>query len=58
MDQLDQVIEILSSNQLFLPAFFKETKEGVDSDVTKWLNAMVLQTNAPESSNLIDVDNL
>ncbi|KAJ3226679.1 High affinity cAMP-specific 3',5'-cyclic phosphodiesterase 7A [Clydaea vesicula] len=44
MENLDHVIEILSSNQLFLPTFFKEGNG--DSEVNKWLNAMVLNQTA------------
>jgi hypothetical protein len=49
MDNLDYVVEILSSNQLFLPNFLHESAQGLDGDVSKWLNNMVLnQTIAPE----------
>lgn len=42
MDNLNYVIEILSSNQLFLPDFLLNSTQAVDEDVSKWLNTMVM----------------
>jgi hypothetical protein len=53
MDNLDYVIEILSSNQLFLPNFLRESAQGLDGDVSKWLNNMVTnQTVDPRAQIL------
>ncbi|KAJ3055057.1 High affinity cAMP-specific 3',5'-cyclic phosphodiesterase 7A [Rhizophlyctis rosea] len=48
MESLDYVISILSSNQLFLPNL-DVNKDAMDSDVQKWLKAMMTNTqgNAP-----------
>lgn len=43
MENLEHVIEILSSNELFLPNL--NNKDGIDSDVNKWLNNMVSNTD-------------
>ena len=43
MESLDYVISILSSNQLFLPNL-DVNKDAMDSDVQKWLKAMMTNT--------------
>lgn len=45
MENFDHVVDILSSNQLFMPNL--NAKDGMDSDVNKWLNAMVTNQSAP-----------
>nr|KAJ3423197.1 High affinity cAMP-specific 3',5'-cyclic phosphodiesterase 7A [Polyrhizophydium stewartii] len=58
MESLDYVILLLSSNQLFMPNL-NVTKEAMDTDVNKWLNAMVnnQETARPKmgsTANLLD----
>ncbi|KAI8833916.1 hypothetical protein BC829DRAFT_407485 [Chytridium lagenaria] len=40
MESLDYVIQLLSSNQLFMPNL-NVNKDAIDSDVKNWLNAMI-----------------
>ncbi|KAJ3045646.1 High affinity cAMP-specific and IBMX-insensitive 3',5'-cyclic phosphodiesterase 8A [Rhizophlyctis rosea] len=47
MESLDYVITILSSNQLFLPNL-DVNKDAMDSDVQKWLKAMMTNTQGDQ----------
>ncbi|KAJ3111938.1 High affinity cAMP-specific 3',5'-cyclic phosphodiesterase 7A [Phlyctochytrium bullatum] len=51
MESLDYVIQLLSSNQLFMPNL-NVNKDAIDSDVKNWLNAMI--TNHSEVANQAD----
>ncbi|KAJ3195451.1 High affinity cAMP-specific 3',5'-cyclic phosphodiesterase 7A [Irineochytrium annulatum] len=41
MESLDYVIQLLSSNQLFMPNLNVNNKDSNDSDVKNWINAMI-----------------
>jgi hypothetical protein len=56
MDNLDYVIEILSSNQLFLPNFLRESAQGLDGDVSKWLNNMVMNQTVESRAQVQSAD--
>ncbi|KAJ3100875.1 High affinity cAMP-specific 3',5'-cyclic phosphodiesterase 7A [Phlyctochytrium planicorne] len=51
MESLDYVIQLLSSNQLFMPNL-NVNKDAIDSDVKNWLNAMI--TNHSEAGPQVD----
>ncbi|KAK6097090.1 hypothetical protein MT418_002724 [Batrachochytrium dendrobatidis] len=57
MESLDYVISLLSSNQLFLPNL-NVNKDAMDTDVNKWLNAMIHQNEAPKLTTDLKSNNL
>jgi hypothetical protein len=54
MESLDYVVQILSSNQLFMPNL-NVNKDAMDSDVKNWLNAMITNKTEESQAPVIDI---
>ncbi|KAI9206711.1 uncharacterized protein BJ171DRAFT_597362 [Polychytrium aggregatum] len=57
MESLDFVVQILSSNRLFMPNL-NVGKEAMDSDVNQWLNAMITNQSSTNPNSTTSISNL
>ncbi|RKP00394.1 hypothetical protein CXG81DRAFT_13294 [Caulochytrium protostelioides] len=49
-EELDFVVEVLSSNQLFLPNLLRVNKDAMDGEVNQWLTNMIMNQNTQAPS--------